>query len=238
MRVLSVAEAAARLGVSVPRIHQRIADGSLPAERIGSQWVVDERSLVAVGERKSPGRPLSRRSAWALIALSVDDQQVMAELAPSERARARARLAHLLAEVSKPSRSEADVRRVAAALRARLRNRAARVLLEAAEVDLPALRADPRWRALVNSAVSGIASPEVEGYVAENDLEGLSRDFLLVPSAGDGNVIAHVVPSGQPAYPESLLRLAVDLAEHRGPREESRAAELLHQVASDRSGRS
>ncbi len=41
---MSVAQSAERLGVSVSRIHQRIADGSLVAERIGAQWVIDESS--------------------------------------------------------------------------------------------------------------------------------------------------------------------------------------------------
>ncbi|MSY86414.1 MAG: helix-turn-helix domain-containing protein [Actinobacteria bacterium] len=61
MGSVSVAQAAERLGVSVPRIHQRIADGSLVAERIGSQWVIDERSLGRVQERRKAGRPLCRR---------------------------------------------------------------------------------------------------------------------------------------------------------------------------------
>ena len=56
---VSVAEAAQRLGVGVPRIHQRIADGSLRAERIGSQWVVDELSLLRAAERKEPAAPVA-----------------------------------------------------------------------------------------------------------------------------------------------------------------------------------
>jgi hypothetical protein len=235
MAVLSVAQTAVRLGVSVPRIHQRIADGSLRAQRIGSQWVVDERSLFEVGERKAPGRPLSSRSAWALIALSVGDEEAVARLAPNERARASARLAELFALVAKGARSEEGVRRNAAALRSTFRNRADRVLLKAADADLPALRADARWQSNVSSALSGIASLDVEGYVAEDLLEPLSKDFLLVAVDGDANVIAHVVPSWQKAYPESLLRLAADLADHRAPREDSRAVELLRQVAVDAS---
>ena len=61
MGAVSVAQAAERLGVSVPRIHQRIADGSLSAERIGSQWAVDERSLLRIRERNKAGRPYSGR---------------------------------------------------------------------------------------------------------------------------------------------------------------------------------
>ena len=37
MGAVSVAQAAERLGLSVPRIHQRLADGSLIAERISSR---------------------------------------------------------------------------------------------------------------------------------------------------------------------------------------------------------
>jgi hypothetical protein len=46
-----------------------------------------------------------------------------------------------------------------------------------------------------------------------------------------------VLPHGQKAYPGSRLLLAADLAEQRGPREELRAAELLHEVTQER-GRS
>lgn len=67
MEAVSVAQAAERIGVSVPRIHQRIADGSLSAERIGSQWAVDERSLLRIQERSKAGRPISARSAWASL---------------------------------------------------------------------------------------------------------------------------------------------------------------------------
>jgi excisionase family DNA binding protein len=228
---VSVAEAAGRLGVSVPRIHQRIADGSLRAQRIGSQWAVDERSLFEVKERRAPGRPPSSRSAWAVIALSAHDVEALADLVPNERARVRARLARLHAQVAKAPSSEANVRRVAALLRSEFRNRAARVLFKAAAADLPALRDDVRWQSLIDPAVSGIASRDVEGYVAQDDLEPLARDFLLMPADHDANVIAHVLPVGQESYLQSKLRLAADLAEHRGPREELRAVALLQELA-------
>lgn len=231
MANVSVAEAARRLGVGVPRIHQRIADGSLRAERIGSQWVVDELSLLRVAERKEAGRPLSARSAWAIIALSEGDEEALAELAPVERSRAKARLEALLALVAKPPKAEADVQRTASALRSQFRNRARRELRMAAGADLPGLCDDPRWESLVSPAVSGIASPDVDGYLSSGDVKPLSQDFLLMPAGGDANVVLHVLPHRQKAYPESKLLLAADLAEHRGPREELRAAELLREVA-------
>lgn len=236
MANVSVSEAAKRLGVSVPRIHQRIADGSLRAERIGSQWVVDELSLLRVAERGEPGRPLSARSAWAIIALAEGDDEALAELAPAERARAKARVDELLDLVAKPPKAEADVRRVASALRSLFRNRAARELRKAAVADLPGVREDARWQSLISREVSGIASADVDGYLAANDVKPLSQDFLLMPADSDANVVIHVLPDGQKAYPDSKLLLAVDLAESRGPREELRAAELLREVAEEHVG--
>lgn len=227
---MSVAEAARRLGVGVPRIHKRIADGSLLAERIGSQWVVDELSLLRVAERREPGRPLSSRSAWAIIALADRDDEALAVLASVERSRAKARLDDLIASVPKRSNEEA-VRRVARELRQMFRNRAERRLYQAAAADLPDLREDERWQSLMSPAVSGIASSDVDGYVAAADLPGLERSFLLMPVIDEGNVVVSVLPEGQRAYPDSKLQLAADLADQRGAREELRAAELLREVS-------
>lgn len=233
MAHVSVAEAARRLGVGVPRIHRRIAAGSLRAERIGSQWVVDELSLLRAGEYREPGRPLSARSAWAIIALAEGDNAALGALAPVERSRAKARLNGLVN--SAPKRlSEDAVRRVAAELRQIFRNRAERRLYRAAPADLPRLREVRSWQSLVSAAASGIASSEVDGYVAVADLAGLERAFLLVPALDDGNVAIHVLPESQRAYPDSKLQLAADLADYRGAREELRAAELLRELSAAR----
>ena len=231
MGAVSVAQAAERLGVSVPRIHQRIADGSLSAERIGSQWVVDERSLLRVQERSKAGRPYSARSAWAVIAASEDDRDRVGVRGPAVSARARMRLRRLLEPAAEPVGDEEVVRQLVVSLRSVLRNRAGRRLLRAASADLSDLRADERWAVIVDLGSSGIASPDVEGYVTESLVEGIRRDYLLVESDRDANVVLHVVSDGQYPYPDSRLRLAADLAEHRGPREDARAAELLHELA-------
>ena len=234
MAKMSVAEAARRLGVGVPRVHQRIADGSLRAERLGSQWVVDELSVLQVAERKQAGRPLSARSAWAIIALAEGDDVALAKLAPSERSRAEARLDELLSFVAMPPQSEQDVRRIASALRMMFRNRAAMVFRKAAVADLPKLREDTRWESVMSSDASGIASVDVDGYLAAHHVDALSRDYLLLPTEADANVVIHVLPEGQKSYVGSTLLLAVDLADKRGPREEFRAAELLREVAVER----
>jgi excisionase family DNA binding protein len=234
MAGVSVAEAARSLGVGVSRVHQRIADGSLRAERIGSQWVVNELSLLRAAERKEPGRPLSARSVWAIIALVEGDDESLRALAPGERTRAGKRLVALLKLADDSPKHEEDVRRIASALRSRMRNRARRELRKAADADLPALREDPRWGSIINPAASGIASANLDGYVSPRNLKPLAEKFLLMSADGDANVVLHVLPEGQKAYPGSKLLLAADLAEQRGPREELRAAELLYEVAQER----
>ncbi len=231
MGAVSVAQAAERLGVSVPRIHQRIADGSVSAERIGSQWVVDERSLLQIQERSKAGRPHSSRSAWAVIGASEDDRDRVGVSGPAVSARARMQLKRLLEPAAEPVADEEVVRQLVVSLRSVFRNRAGRRLLRAASADLADLRADERWAMIVDLGSSGIASPDVEGYLAESLVEGVLKDYLLVEADRDANVVLHVIPDGQYPFPDSRLRLAADLAEHRGPREEARAAELLHELA-------
>ncbi len=231
MGAVSVAQAAERLGVSVSRIHQRIADGSLSAERIGSQWVVDERSLLRIQERSKAGRPYSARSAWAVIAASEDDSDWVGGSGSAVSARVRMQLERLLEPAAEPTADEEVVRQRVVSLRSVLRNRAGRRLLRAAPADLADLRADERWAMIVDLGSSGIASPDIEGYLGESDVDGVVREYLLVEADRDANVVLHVLPDAQYPYPDSRLRLAADLAEHRGPREEARAAELLHELA-------
>lgn len=233
MGLVSVSQAAARLGVGVSRIHQRIADGSVDAELIGSQWAVDELSVLRVAERSRPGRPLSARSAWAVVALAEQDDAALGALAPVERARAKARLRRLLDLAGDAPRSEHGVRLVSQALRRMFEARARVMLFQAAAADLRRLREDTRWASVVDTAASGIASTSVDGYVYTGQIDGMARDYLLIPSAKDPNVRARILPAGQRPYPGSRLLLAADLADSRGPREELRAAQLVHEVASD-----
>ena len=231
MGAISVAQAAERLGVSVPRIHQRIADGSLSAERIGSQWVVDEGSLLRVQERSKAGRPLSARSAWALIAASDGDRDRAGVSVAAVSARARMQMKRLLEPAVEPVVDEEVVRRLVVSLRSAFRNRAQRRLFRAASADLDDLRGDERWAMIVDLGAIGVASVDVEGYLEESDVGGVMKDYLLVDADRGANVVLHVIPNGQYPFPNSRLRLAADLAEHRRPREEARAAELLHELA-------
>lgn len=54
--LISSKEAAERLGLSLRRVQALITTGKLPAQKIGNSYVVKEKDLELVKERK-PGRP-------------------------------------------------------------------------------------------------------------------------------------------------------------------------------------
>lgn len=227
---VSVAEAAEMLGVHPQRVHQRIREGSLPGEKIGNQWVIEMEDLRRMRHHPGPGRPLSSKSAWALVAVAAGDQAASG-LSPSARSRARSRLRSLLVHASSAELDEAAAHIVNA-----LRNRAERDLFAASPRDLPDLREDNRLHP------SGVSLPEsnlsfgdvAEGYVSSEDLNAFVEDYLLSPAPRSrANVILHVPPSEDPIAAalddvvRSPLALAADLAEHDGVREKSEAIRSL-----------
>lgn len=260
MAKVSVAEAADRLGVNAQRVHQRIADGSLSAERIGHQWVIDEADLARLDARPA-GRPLSSKSAWslAIVAAALEADGSLPSLAPDsaghlnppaakagpsiaawDRSRARARMRQLLQKgLALPGRDdEPQAADIAASLRSLLRNRAQRRSLRASSRDLAELRSDRRINLSgISLPSSGIASADiVEGYLAEGDIDDVAEDFLLSGvSHSAANVVLHVfdpdaIPDGA-LKPDNWLLLAVDLAEHHSPREIAKAAQIVRAVA-------
>ena len=67
---VSVVEAAEMLGVHPQRIHQRIREGSLPAEKVGNQWVVEMDDFAASTATQGLG-VLCRRSRRGICSLSL-----------------------------------------------------------------------------------------------------------------------------------------------------------------------
>ena len=228
---VSVAEAAEILDVHLQRIHQRIRDGSLPAHKVGHQWVIDKSDLHRIRHQSHAGRPLSSRSAWDLLAVAGGDSASM--LSASARSRARSRLRDLVDHASGEDLGDA-----AAAISKALRNRARRVAFTASPRDLGDVRADRRVHlsglSLGESNLSG--TDVVEGYIRSSDLDALVDDYLLSPVRGsDANVVLHVVPAAA-AHPVvddldavagSALAMTADLAEHGGARELNEAVRLL-----------
>ena len=90
---ISVAEAAQRLGIGEQRVRSLAASGHLPARRLGHAWALDSAAVEARRKGARRGRPLSARSAWALLLL-LEGRSGEIELHRSERARAAGRSAH------------------------------------------------------------------------------------------------------------------------------------------------
>lgn len=234
-RQVSVSQAAERLGVTPHRVRQRIEGGSLPAERVGHRWSIDEADLLPLLGDAKVGRPLSERSAWAILDLADGSTPALTaflRLTLTERQRARERW-RLLAACTKDL---AITTGVAQMLREMLLNRADRQVFRANARDVADLRADPR---LVPSGLSDpraeiAAGDIVEGYVLRGDAERFARDYLLTRAIGqshrqEANVVLHV--SARPiTRPVPELLIAADLADHRTPREESRALEIVQDL--------
>jgi excisionase family DNA binding protein len=64
MELVTVAEAAEIIGLSRVRVRQLVASGTLPAEKVGRDWLV-RRSVAerfARKERRGPGRPRKEKA--------------------------------------------------------------------------------------------------------------------------------------------------------------------------------
>jgi excisionase family DNA binding protein len=56
MKILTTAQAAKILGINDSRVRQLILAGRLPAQKLGRDWIIYEKNLSKVADRK-PGRP-------------------------------------------------------------------------------------------------------------------------------------------------------------------------------------
>ncbi len=61
MTLLTTKDVAEKLKVSVRRVHALIQDGRLPAQKFGRDYLIDEKDLKLVENRK-PGRPRKNES--------------------------------------------------------------------------------------------------------------------------------------------------------------------------------
>ena len=61
MKLISTQEAGKKLGITRRRVTTLIAEGRLPAVKIGRDWIIKEKDLEKVDVRK-PGRPKWRPS--------------------------------------------------------------------------------------------------------------------------------------------------------------------------------
>jgi excisionase family DNA binding protein len=224
--VVTLEEAAARLGLSRVRVQKLVESGRLPASRRAGAWWIDARALER--RRRDPpgrGRPLSSAAAWLVLLLASDEPE-------TPEWRSLLTHGHMLGRARRWLDAHSLVENSSA-----LRARAEREQLDGHPSEFPLILAQEHVRATGISAASSIGlsggPEEVEFYAPLSMRAVLLDDHALGPAA-NGAVVARWVPdavwpavaAGQRAPGAAVL---VDLLEHDDPRARREAAAALAQ---------
>jgi excisionase family DNA binding protein len=232
---IAVAEAAARLGVSEPRVRQLLASGDLAGRRLGKVWLVSAESVSKMRQQGSrpPGRPLGPRRAWALLDLLAEGD------APWLTASARSQLKARMRDLAEATPNQ---------WRAALRGRSEVLPCQIHRAAVPQLL---RRQGVLLAGMAALRNRPFDLVVAEHGVDQAYVDAALWPemartlairSAGPDNPA--VAPNltvylpripwpliGRENVPDSVL--AADLLDSSEPRAVSagavRLGELLHE---------
>ena len=217
MRVMGVAEAARRLGVSPRRVRQMISGGHLAARRVGRVWAIDEHDLNAA-RRRPAHRPWKPESAWAVLAAA--EGAPPPSLSAYERHRALKRLQKGLASLA-PLLSE----------------RADRRTFYTHPADLDRIIATP---GVVRTAASAAEEHSIdlvgpgpaEAYVTEATLGRIMLSHHIEERSERPNLVLRVTPDAHWPFPDGAkvapkAVTAVDLLESGEERARRAGRELL-----------
>lgn len=228
---LGVTDASERLGLTPRRVRALIGAGALPAQKVGSVYVLDERDVDAFAERDRPHhtRSMSPRIAWSAAALldGVTPTWVRAD----ELSRLRARLAR---STTHTGTWRAQMAR-AAARRERFRagpEQTAELLAHPLTV-----RTGRSATNLATDALVGTVGASV--WVTDRELaEQLRRDLgLLRSSTGNVTIAIPAAPNlptlGADGVNAFRLVVATDLLAEDEPRADAAGAALLETVTDE-----
>jgi excisionase family DNA binding protein len=225
MEPISIPEAAGLLRLSPGRVHALVAEGEMPAVKVGGRWLL-ERSDVERRRRakKLRGRPFEAHNAWALLRLSAGER--VEGLDPSVRSRLRKALAVEGLEQLAP----------------RLVRRGESRYFAAHGGEVPYLLEDPRFVASGASAAAAhgidlVPGQEADGYVRAGAEREFVADHALRPAAPGANVLLRVVPDDAWGFPAEarvapLPAVALDLAEEADPRSSAAGRRMLGALSS------
>lgn len=218
MSGLSIDDVAQRLGVSRTVVARLIADGSLPAEKVGSSWVVGAADVAqAADARRGRARPMSPRMATAFLDVMAEAEGESAmgyldELSATERHRLRSRLDRLVA-ASEPSKL----------LRSWLVKRHP-VHRFAMRGSVDEILQEYRWAAAgaAHPRLGLAMGPVIDLHVTKQVARDLVEDFWLEQDPR-GPVRIHV--EEEPRV--DLAAALADVADLGGPREDHAVAEVI-----------
>ncbi len=215
---MSIDDVAQRLGVSRTVVSRLIADGSLPAEKVGNSWVVDVDDVMRVADaRRGRARPMSPRMAAAFldvmaIAEGDPDGGHFGGLSATERHRLRARLDRLVV-AGEPAKL----------LRSWLckRHPIHRFAMRGSVDDI---LQEYRWAAAgaVHPRLGLAMGSVIDLHVTKQGARGLVEDFWLEQDPR-GPVRIHV--EEEPRV--DLAAALADVADLGGPREDHAVAEVI-----------
>jgi excisionase family DNA binding protein len=243
--VLSVREAAEQLGVSSARVRQLISAGSLPARRSSAGWLIRADVVADRSGSARAGRPVSPRTAWAILCVLSSALAPAAAKPPGCMAGDR-RLKHQALQLLSAMRDPADD---PGRWRMLLSSRGPTERMWAHPGLLSKLCCDGRISAGGDRAAAhvgeGLSRTRLcDLYVAGSDVKDIVARYRL-RSDPDGQVRLHVVPEGVPRElilggPGVVLAAAgaADLLDEGNPRARRSAllqlSEMFAAVASRR----
>jgi excisionase family DNA binding protein len=209
--LVSIPEAAIALELSAGRVHAMVANGRLPATKVGGRWLI-ERGEVERRRRQGPlrGRPFAAHNAWALLLLASGKDP--GGIDPSVRSRMRRALAlEGLGELGP-----------------RLARRAESYYFDAHRGEIPYIIEDPRFVASGVSAAGAhgldlVSGSEADGYIRAEALKEFVANHALRPAARGSNLRLRTVPDRAWHFIEGarvapIAAVALDLAEDGDPR--------------------
>jgi excisionase family DNA binding protein len=208
-RLMTIREAAERLGVTPQRVRALAQNGDLDAVRAEGAWLIEADALTKrvllsdLGATASSVRPWSQPIAWAAIRALDDDEALLSDLDRKARYRLRRRLAD-----ARPAQLLSAVRNRARVVRASVHpSRAARLR----ELVVPS--------GITGAGIHGFGltgDDAMDGYVAEQALSD-ARDALRIRDSNSGAHLLRVVDdahllTGLEVAPR--LAVAADLLDH------------------------
>jgi excisionase family DNA binding protein len=231
MDYVSAAEAATELGVSPRRVRSLVESAQLAARQVGGHWLIEREAVEARKLQQHPnGRPLSRSSAWHVLAALSGENDALGSLAAPVRSRAKQR-ARELAEAVRSDPAWFGVLAPRADVRAFYGHPGIlRRILEEPGV----VRSGVSALSVHNAGLA--EGGEAECYVRAEDLPELCHKYALRSDIDRhrANVIVHVIGE-VPQAAEWLFKrsvapapvVAADLADRPQARERDAARRLM-----------
>lgn len=209
--LVSIPQAASTLELSPSRVQALVAQGQMPASKIGGRWLI-ERGAVERRRREGAlkGRPFAAHNAWALLCLASGEDP--GAIDPSVRSRLRRAIRMEGLEELGP----------------RLIRRAESHYLDAHPGEISHILDDP---AFVRSGISAAGAHgfdlasglEADGYLRDSALKKFCAKHALRPAGPGSNLHLRLVSDsawrfldGVPVAP--IAAVALDLAEDPDPR--------------------